>query len=112
MVSQPAAQAMAWRPGRTVSSETHAGWCAQSCDASSRRASVVLAVVARLGHGEGASAPNRRQPARRERAGDRRFAGTLAGVSAAGACGNLLARDRVRIAGAMAVAPPHQIDVD
>src|SRR5215468_11103141 len=81
-------------------------------------ASVVLPVLAGLGHGQGALAPflvgikgppRRRRPARRERAGDSRIA--LDRVSR-GARGDLLARDGVRVARAMAVTPTHQIDVD
>src|SRR5262245_17150658 len=77
--------------------------------------SVVLAVGARLGHGQGAlalllvEAPSlRRRPARCERAGD---PGVLDRV-ARGARGDLFARHGVRVARAMAVAPTHQIDVD
>src|SRR5215472_14994226 len=78
--------------------------------------SVVLAVGARLGHGQGAlalllvEAPSlRRRPARCERAGD---PGVVLDRVARGARGDLFARHGVRVARAMAVAPTHQIDVD
>src|SRR5438128_1812002 len=81
-------------------------------------ASVVLTVLAGLGHRQGALAPflvgikgppRRRRPARCERAGNARVA--LDRVSR-GARGDLFARDSVRVARAMAVTPAHQIDVD
>src|SRR5262245_29983000 len=68
--------------------------------------SVVLAVLARLGEGPRALAP------RRDRPGDGGVAGPTHAVARARTRGDLLARDRVRIAGAVAVAPAHQIDVD
>src|SRR6516225_5008842 len=80
--------------------------------------SVVLAVGARLGHGQGALAPFfvgvkapplRRRPARCERAGD---PGVVLDRVSRGARGDLFARHGVRVARAMAVAPTHQIDVD
>src|SRR6266404_9785033 len=75
--------------------------------------SVVLAVLARLGRGERAGAPflerAGRGAVRGERAGDATIA--LARV-ARGTRGHLLSRHGVRIAGAMAIAPAHQIDVD
>src|SRR5262245_65603946 len=70
------------------------------------RGSVVLAVLARLRQGQRALAP------RRERASDGGLAGAADAVARARARGDLLARDRVRIAGTMAIAPAHQIDVD
>src|SRR6266478_6133220 len=81
-------------------------------------ASVVLTVLAGLGHRQGALAPflvgikgppRRRRPARCERAGNARIA--LDRVSRR-ARGDLFARDSVRVARAMAVTPAHQIDVD
>src|SRR5256884_8800706 len=81
-------------------------------------ASVVLTVLAGLGHRQGALAPflvgikgppRRRRPARCERAGNARIA--LDRVSR-GARGDLFARDSVRVARAMAVTPAHQIDVE
>src|SRR5262249_52477995 len=77
---------------------------------------VVFAVLAGLGRGQGTpllvgikGPPRRRHPARCKRAGDARIA--LARVSR-GARGNFFARNSVRVARAMAVAPTHQIDVD
>src|SRR5262249_40633601 len=81
-----------------------------------RSLSVVFPILAGLGHGQGTpllagikGPPRRRHPARCKRAGDARIA--LARVSR-GARGNFLARNSVRIARPMAVAPAHQIDVD
>src|SRR5262245_39855526 len=64
--------------------------------------SVVLAVLARLGQGQRALAP------RRDRPGNGGVAGPTHAVARARTRGDLLARDRVWIAGAVAVAPAHQ----
>src|SRR5262245_33369171 len=78
--------------------------------------SVVFPVRPGLGHRQGALAlllvgapPRRCQPARCDRASNPRVA--LDRVSR-GTRGDLFARDRMRVARAMTVAPMHQIDVD
>src|SRR6266576_3621362 len=76
--------------------------------------SVEFPVAARLGHRQRAPAallegPRRRRSARAERAGD---AGIAPAYVTRGTCSGLFARHGVRVAGAMTVAPAHQIDVD
>ena len=85
--------------------------------------SVVLAVLARLGHRQRTLEPvvaigvvaqplrRRWQPARGERAGDGRFAPAYGGVARTGAGGDFFTRHRARVAGAVAVAPAHEINV-
>src|SRR3979490_2484468 len=53
--------------------------------------------------------PLGRRPARRERAGNRRFACALGGVAPTGPAADFLARHRARVAGAVTIAPTHEI---
>src|SRR5690242_8344 len=74
------------------------------------RSVVEFAVAARLGHGQRARAAllERRRSARPERAGDAGIAPTYV---ARGARSGLLPRHGVRIAGAMTIAPAHQVNM-